>query len=71
MRRNVSLHTIFLPGTPHEARRRAQTDITAWIGSGERLLSVAATYPLFEIVAAHEAGERGRKAGTVVVEPQR
>jgi len=42
MRRNLSLHTMFLPGVPHDARRRAQADITAWIGAGRAILSVAA-----------------------------
>jgi NADPH2:quinone reductase len=71
MRRNLSLHAMYLPGAPPEARRRAQSDITAWIGSGERILSVAGTFPLADTAAAHEAVERGGKTGTVVVEPAR
>jgi NADPH:quinone reductase len=71
MRRNLSLHTIYLPGCPLAARQRAQSDITAWIGSGERILSVAGCYPLAETAAAHEAVERGGKVGTAVVEPAR
>jgi NADPH:quinone reductase len=71
MRRNLSLYTMFLPGAPLEARRRAQSDITAWLGSGERILSVAACFPLAETAAAHEAVERGGKIGTIVVEPAR
>ena len=71
MRRNLALHTVYLPGTPHESRRRAQADITAWIGSGERLLTVAGRHPLADTVAAHEEVERGGKIGTVVVEPGR
>ena len=71
MRRNLSLHTIYLPGSPLAARQRAQSDITAWIGSGERILAVAGCYPLAETAAAHEAVERGGKVGTVVVEPAR
>jgi NADPH2:quinone reductase len=71
MRRNLSLHTIYLPGVPHEARRRAQRDITQWVGSGARLLSVAGTYPLAETAAAHAALEQGGKRGTIVVLPQR
>jgi NADPH2:quinone reductase len=62
---------MFLPGVPHEARRRAQTDITAWIGAGRAILSVAGAYPLAETAAAHEAVERGGKVGTMVVEPAR
>lgn len=71
MRRNLSLHTIYLPTSPPEARRRAQADITAWAGSGKRILAVAGRYPLADTAAAHEAVERGGKSGTVVVEPGR
>ncbi|HUB96847.1 MAG TPA: NADPH:quinone reductase [Stellaceae bacterium] len=70
MRRNLTLHTIYLPGVPHEARRRAQRDITEWVGSGTRLLSVAGTWPLAETAAAHAALEQGGKRGTIVVMPQ-
>jgi NADPH:quinone reductase len=69
MRRNLSLHTVYLPGTPHEARQRAQADISQWIATGPRMLSVAGRFPLAETAAAHEAVERGGKVGTVVVEP--
>jgi NADPH2:quinone reductase len=66
MRRNISVHGVLLPVSPHDARRRAQQDISRWIATGERLLSVAGTYPLADAVAAHEAVERGDKVGTVV-----
>ena len=69
MRRNLSVHGVLLPTSPHEARRRAQSDITRWIKTGARILSVAGRYPLAEAAAAHEAVERGDKVGTVVVEP--
>ena len=69
MRRNLSIHGLILPTSPHEARRRAQADITRWIGSGPRILSVAARFALEDAAAAHEAVERGDKVGTVVVEP--
>jgi len=68
MRKNITVRGVLLPVAPHEARRRAQDDITRWIGTGQRLLSVAARYPLEDIASAHEAVERGDKAGTVVVE---
>jgi NADPH2:quinone reductase len=57
-----------LPGSPHPARRRAQSDIGQWIATGQRLLSVAARFPLYDAAAAHEAVERGDKIGTVVIE---
>ncbi len=69
MGRNVSLHAMSLPGSPHETRRRAQSDIAAWLLGGPRILSVAAEFPLEETAAAHEAVEAGGKVGTVVVRP--
>ncbi len=66
---NLRLQGVYLPVSPHAARRRAQDDITRWIGTGDRLLSVSATFPLEDCAAAHEAVEAGDKVGTVVVEP--
>ena len=68
MQRNVTLYPMSLPGTPHPARKRAQSDIAQWITTGSRMLSVAARFPLYEAAAAHQAVERGDKVGTVVVE---
>jgi NADPH2:quinone reductase len=68
MRRNISVHTVWLSTTPIEARRRAQSDIASWLRSGKRLLSVSARFPLAETARAHETVERGGKRGTVVVE---
>jgi NADPH2:quinone reductase len=68
MRKNLTVRGVLLPISPHEARRRAQTDITRWISTGEPILAVAGTWPLDDIALAHEAVERGDKAGTVVVE---
>src|SRR6516162_9089957 len=68
MQRNVTLYPMSLPGTPHAARKRAQSDIASWIASGQRMLSVAARFPLYQAAAAHEAVERGDKIGTVVIE---
>jgi NADPH:quinone reductase len=65
--RNLSVHGVYLPVSPHEARRRAQADISRWIASAPRMLSVAARFPLEQCAAAHEAVEAGGKVGTVVV----
>ncbi len=70
MQRNIATHFVVLPTCPHEARRRAQSDIAAWTAGGKGILSVAARFPLAETAAAHEAVERGGKVGTVVVEPR-
>ncbi|HEY9236898.1 MAG TPA: NADPH:quinone reductase [Phenylobacterium sp.] len=69
MRLNLSINGVYLPVSPHEARRRAQEDITRWIGTGERILSVAGRFPLEDCAGAHELVEAGGKVGTVVVEP--
>ena len=66
---NLQINSVYLPVSPHEARRRAQTDITLWIGTGERMLSVAGRFPLEDCAGAHELVESGGKVGTVVVEP--
>ncbi len=71
MMKNIALHAMSLPGSPHESRRRAQADITAWLRGGKRILSVAAEFPLGQTAAAHEAVEAGSKVGTVVVRPDR
>ncbi len=68
MQKNVALHAMSLPGSPHETRRRAQSDIARFVATPGRLLSVAARFPLYETAAAHLAVERGDKVGTVIVE---
>lgn len=69
IRRNLTFYGVYLASHPHEKRKRAQTDIAAWLGSGRRMLSVAARFTLAETADAHELVEAGGKAGTVVVEP--
>jgi NADPH2:quinone reductase len=71
MQKNLALYGMVLPSSPHESRKRAQSDIARWIAEPGRLLSVAARFPLAETAAAHEAVERGGKVGTVVVEAAR
>ena len=66
---NLMIHGVYLPVSPHEARKRAQQDITRWIGTGERILSVAGRFPLADCAGAPELVEAGGKVGTAVVEP--
>ena len=68
MQNNIALHSMSLPGSPHETRRRAQSDIARFVAAPGRVLSVAARFPLYETAAAHLAVERGGKVGTVIVE---
>ncbi|HYD44886.1 MAG TPA: NADPH:quinone reductase [Phenylobacterium sp.] len=68
MMKNLSVNGVYLPVSPHEARRRAQDDITRWIAGERRILSVAGRFPLEDCAGAHELVEAGGKVGTVVVE---
>jgi NADPH2:quinone reductase len=67
MGKNLALYGMVLPTSPHESRKRAQSDIARWTATPGRLLSVAAEFPLYETAAAHEAVEKGDKVGTVVI----
>ena len=68
MAKNITLRGFVLPTSPHPDRKRAQSDLTRFIATPGRMLSVAARFPLYEAAAAHEAVEKGDKTGTVVVE---
>ena len=67
MGRNLTIRGFVLPTSPHPDRKRAQTDIAAFVRTPGRILSVAGEFPLYETAAAHEAVEAGGKVGTVVV----
>jgi NADPH2:quinone reductase len=66
---NLDIHGVYLPISPHAARKRAQEDIGRWIATGDRILAVAGRFSLADCAGAHELVESGTKAGTVVVEP--
>jgi NADPH2:quinone reductase len=68
MAKNLTVRGFVLPTSPHADRKRAQSDLTRFIATPGRILSVAARFPLYETAAAHLAVERGDKVGTVVVE---
>ena len=68
MSKNAALYGMVLPTSPHESRKRAQSDIARWTATPGRILSVADRFPLYETAAGHEAVERGGKTGTVVIE---
>jgi NADPH2:quinone reductase len=67
MAKNLTVRGFVLPTSPHATRKRAQSDIAAFIRTPGRILSVAGTFPLFETAAAHLSVEAGGKVGTVVV----
>jgi NADPH2:quinone reductase len=68
MARNITLRGFVLPTSPHATRKRAQQDITAFIQTPGRVLSVAGRFPLYQTAEAHLSVEAGGKVGTVVVE---
>ena len=69
MRKNVTVHGVLLPTSPHASRRQAQADILAWLEAAPRLHRTVGPYPLDDTYLAHEAVEAGGKRGTVVVAP--
>ncbi len=71
MQKNLAVYGMVLPTSPHESRKRAQSDIARWVAVPGRILSVADRFPLAQTAAAHQAVERGGKVGTVVVETAR
>jgi NADPH:quinone reductase len=68
MARNITLRGFVLPTSPHATRKRAQQDLTAFIRTPGRVLSVAGRFPLYQTAEAHLSVEAGGKVGTVVVE---
>ncbi|MDR3538724.1 MAG: NADPH:quinone reductase [Acetobacteraceae bacterium] len=68
MGKNLALYGMVLPTSPHESRKRAQSDLARWSAVPGRSLSVASRFPLYDTAAAHEAVEQGDKVGTVVIE---
>jgi NADPH:quinone reductase len=71
MGRNATLRPFVLNVLPLSARQAAQRDITRWLEEANPIHRVAESYPLNQIVAAHEAVEALNKLGTVIVEPHR
>ncbi len=67
MNANLTLRFVLLYGIPAEAADRAVTDISAALAAGALTALPVTTFPLDEIVAAHEAVEAGH-VGKVVVE---
>ncbi len=67
MARNLTLRGFVLPSSTWAARKRAQRDISAFVRTRGRLLSVAGEFALYQTAAAHLSVEAGGKVGTVVV----
>jgi NADPH2:quinone reductase len=64
---NIGYRFFIVYNQPPELRCRGSNEVNAWLREGKLIHSVAARYPLREIVAAHEAVESGKVDGNVVV----
>src|SRR6185436_2598289 len=64
---NITVKFMLVYELTAEARGRAVADITRMLQANTLIHNVAATFPLADIVAAHEAVEQGKVAGNVVM----
>jgi NADPH2:quinone reductase len=64
---NITVKFMIVYELTTEARARAVADITRMLEANTLIHNVAATFPLAEIAAAHEAVEQGKVAGNVVM----
>src|SRR6185503_15821375 len=64
---NITVKFLLVYELTADERSRAIADITRMLEANTLRHNVAKTYPLAEIVAAHEAVESGKVAGNVVV----
>lgn len=67
LQKNVTVRLIHLYNIPVAARNDAIRHIASWAASGKAKFAIAATFPLDQAVAAHEAVEKGGKLGQVVL----
>jgi NADPH2:quinone reductase len=64
---NIGYRFFIVYNQPPELRRRAAAEVNAWLAAGKLSHSVAARYPLSEIITAHEAVESGKTDGHIIV----
>jgi NADPH2:quinone reductase len=65
---NIGYRFFIVYNQPKEFRQRAIAGLTGLLASNKLKHSIAATFPLDDIAAAHEAVERGTAMGNVVIE---
>jgi NADPH2:quinone reductase len=68
IRKNAILRFVLLYNSASEERRKACSDITAWLLTGLAKHTIAARFPLSKIAEAHRLVESGEKIGTVIVD---
>jgi NADPH2:quinone reductase len=67
MYRSLTVHFELVFMMPEDAKTRAAAEISRWLDEGRLTHRIAATYPLAEVAAAHEAVEAGG-TGKVIVD---
>lgn len=67
MYQDITLRLVIVYAMPNEAKEEAVADITNLLSANQLIHRIAATYPLEEIVQAHEHIETGVVRGCVVV----
>lgn len=67
LRKNISVRTVLLPGTPAASRHAAQRGVGDWLGSARAQITISRSFGLAQTAQAHQAVEAGTKLGTVVV----
>ena len=65
---NITVKFLLVYELTEDERNRAISDITRKLEANTLKHNVAKTYPLAEIVAAHECVEQGRAIGNVVIQ---
>jgi NADPH2:quinone reductase len=64
---NVTLRLLGSDDFPADAKRLAARDLTAAAAAGALHAPIGAIYPLADIAAAHEAVEKGRSGGRILI----
>ena len=68
MRRNALIRYVFVYEMPQAAFEAGIRDITTWLETGKAHPGIAASFPLGDLAAAHQAVESGEMIGNVVVD---
>ncbi len=66
--RNPLIRQVFVYTMPDAAKAQAHADIARWLQDSKPIFSIAHTFKLADVVAAHQAVERGEKIGQVILD---
>ena len=66
--RNPLVRQVFVYTMPDEAKRQAHADIARWLSEAQPVFAIAERFPLSDVVAAHQAVEKGEKIGHVILD---